>query len=161
MRSLSFREYFLIVIMLLLMAVAGGMFGFQKLEERHLQVQARFSLKQQQLEMVKQLEQEWLTLNRHPILPTLPQSLNALIENAAQKFEVKTQLQLNPITNPPQGMEGIRVRLDQLNLDQMFEVLFFLENHKPVLLIEQLEIITIPGSNLIRFSFRLYKQTQT
>lgn len=161
MRSLSLREYILITVMLLLMAAAGGRFGYQQLEERYAQLQASLESKQQQLEVVEQLEKEWLALNRHPDLPTFPQSLNAFLENTAEQFQVKEQLQLNPITNAPLGMEGIRVRLDRLNLDQMYELLFFLENHKPVLWIEQLDLATIPGSDLIRLSFRIYKQTPT
>ena len=161
MRPLTLRESALIALMLLLLAGVGGMLGLQKLEAHYAQEQARLALLQQQLETVTALEKEWWMLNRQPSLPTLPQSLNAFMENVARRFQISDQLQLSPIPNPPSGMEGLRVRWERLNLDQMFGILFFLENHQPVLLIEQLEILTLPRSDLIRLSFRIYKQTPT
>lgn len=161
MRPLTLRESALIALMLFLLVAAGAVFGLQKLEARHGEMQARLALRQQQLETVEALEKEWLALNRQPNLPKIPQSLNAFMENVARRFQISEQLQLSPISNPPVGLEGVRVRWDRLNLDQMFDILFFLENHQPVLLLEQLEILMLPRSDLIRVSFRVYKQVPT
>lgn len=158
MRPLTLRESALIALMLFLLVAAGGMVGLQKLEARHAEMQARLDLRQQQLETVEALEKEWWALHRQPSLPKIPQSLNAFMENVARRFQISEQLQLSPIPNPPVGMEGVRVRWDRLNLDQMFDILFFLENHQPVLWLEQLEILMLPRSDLIRVSFRIYKQ---
>ena len=156
--SLSLRNWILIAIMLILLAYTGGTLGFQKLRNHRAQIQANLTLKQKQLEILQLLEKEWLALNRYPTLPVIPQSLNASLENMARQLNIGEKLQLNPIPKPPLGMEGIRVRLNRLNLDEMFDILYFLENHKPVLLIEQWEIITLPSSALLRLSFRIFKQ---
>ena len=156
--NLSSREWILISIMLLLLVIIGGTLGLQKFQIYRAQIQASLTLKEKHLEMLQHLEKEWLALNRNPTLPVIAQSLHASLENTAQYLNIGEKLQLNPIPNPPPDMEGIRVQLDQLNLDEMFDILYFLENHKPVLLIEQWEIITIPGSDLLRLSFRIFKQ---
>ncbi len=156
--SPSSREWLLIAIMLLLLVFTAGMFGLRNLQNHRAQIRASLILKEQQLEIVQHLEKEWLALNRHPTPPVLARSLRVTLEDAAMQFNLKEKLQLNPIPNPPAGMAGIRVRLDRLNLDEMFDILYFLENHQPVLLIEQWEIIAIPRSDLLRLSFRLYKR---
>ena len=163
MRSLTLREIILIVIMLLLIVGAAGRFGFQRLTQYRATIEAALVLKQQQLQIVEQLEKEWLELNRQQTLPLIDRPLKTFVENGVETLNLQENqhnLQMNDLTNVPATMEGIQVRLEQLNLDQLFDVLFFLENHKPVVLIEQLDVTKRPGTNLLRLVFRIYKQKQ-
>ncbi len=158
MRPLTQREYLLVAMMLVLALVVAITLGWRKLQEHEAELREKLVFKQKQLETVTNLEREWRELSRLPNLPVIPQSLNTFVENGARKFNLENHLQLNALTSVPERTEGIQVKLDRLNLDQLFDMLYFLENHKPVLLIEQLDILLIPRSNLLRASFRLYKQ---
>ncbi|MBF0288417.1 MAG: type II secretion system protein M [SAR324 cluster bacterium] len=158
MRPLTQREYILVAMMLALFTLIAITFGLRKLGANDAEIREKLVSTQQQMELVTELEREWEQLSRIPNLPTIPQSLNTFVENGARKFKLENHLQLNALTSVPESTEGIQVKLDRLNLDQLFDMLYFLENHKPVLLMEQLDILTIPRSNLLRASFRLYKQ---
>ena len=74
---------------------------------------------------------------------------------------VQEQLQLNTLSSVPEGMEGVQVRLDQLKLDQLLDVLYRLEHHQPVLRLSQLDLAVSPGSRLVRVSFQVLKQQQS
>jgi len=161
MRSLTFREYILIIVMLLLIVGSTGRYGYQRFALYRSGLEAELTLKQKKLEILEQLEKEWSELSRHPSLPTIPQALKTFVENGVKKFNLQEKqhnLQMNDLSSVPESMAGIQVKLERLNLDQMFNILFFLEDHKPVVLLEQLEITNNPGTDLIRLTFRIYKQ---
>ncbi|MBF0277616.1 MAG: hypothetical protein HQM13_07495 [SAR324 cluster bacterium] len=161
MRALTFREYLLIAIMLLLGIGAAGRYGYQQLESYKSTIEAERVLKQKQLEIVGQLEKEWAELNRRTPLPVIPQVLKTFVENGVKKLKLEEKqhnLQMNDLSSVPENMEGIQVKLEQLNLDQMFDILFFLEDNKPVVLVEQMEISNRPGTDLLRLNLRIYKQ---
>ena len=63
------------------------------------------------------------------------------------------------LSNPPEGLDGVQVRLDKLNLDDALEVLYKLENNQPVLQIEQLLFSVAPGSRVVRLNFQVFKQS--
>lgn len=169
MRSLTLREYILIGIMLFLLAMTGAWIGVQRFGllstgvlaeqlNKKDNLNATLLLRKQQLARLNKLEKDWLNINRFQETPIISSSLNALVERKASSLKLRNSLQLNPLNSVPEGMEGVQVKMDRLNLDQMFDMLFALEHNKPVVLLEQLEITTIPGSELIRINFRLYKQ---
>ncbi len=156
--ELSTREKVLIAIMLVLAVGLFGYFGVQQLESYTSQLNTQLTARQRQLGHLENLEQEWLRLSAHPNLPVIKEPLSSFLESGARRIGLQEQLQLNPLSNAPEGTEGVQVRLDRINLDQMFDMLYFLENNKPVVLVEQMEVTTSPGSKLIRISFRVYKQ---
>ncbi len=161
MRSLALREYILITVMLLLLVGAAGRYGYQGLASYRFGLEAELTLKQKKLKILEQLEKEGLELSRRVSLPTIPQALKTFVENGVKKFnlhEKQHNLQMNDISSVPENMAGIQVRLERLNLDQMFNILFFLEDHKPVVLVEQLEITNKPSTDLFRLTLRIYKQ---
>lgn len=169
MRLLSTREWILVGIMLFLIIIVGGSWGIQRfnlssgtLINEWLNYKKRqkelLNFRQKQLAQINHLERDWLKVNRLRRTPTMSQSLNAFIENGTRRFNVQNNLQLNALSSVAEGIEGIQVRLDRLNLDQLFDILFFLENRRPVILIDQLDIRTLPSSDLLRLTFRIYKQ---
>ena len=74
---------------------------------------------------------------------------------------MQEQLQLNTLSSVPEGTEGVQVRLDQLKLDQLLDVLHRLEHHHPVLRLSRLNLTVSPGSRLVRVSFQVLKQQQS
>ena len=161
MQSLKLREYVLIAVMLLLAVGVGTKYGYQRLDLYSSSIKAELLVKQKQLEILEHLEKEWLELNRRQPLPVISQALKSFVEAGVKKSnleEKRHNLQMNDLSSVPENMEGIQVKLERLDLDQLYDILFFLEDYKPVVLIEQMEITNRPGTDLLRLSFRIYKQ---
>ena len=85
-------------------------------------------------------------------------ALSSFIENVARSFAIQDNLQLNVLPQVEEETEGVQVRLDRLKLDQLMDMLYQLENHRPVLRLSQLNISISPGNRLVRVSFQVRKQ---
>jgi type II secretory pathway component PulM len=158
MSELSQREKVLILVMLALMITLLAGLILNKLSNYTSQLTYQYTSKQKQLEDVKKLEQDLIYLHEIPTAPIMPSSLSSYVERIARVLQVHDQLQLNVLTSNPPGMEGVQVRIDKMNLNQLFGALYMIEKERPVLLIEQLDISISPGTRLLRASFRVYKQ---
>ena len=88
----------------------------------------------------------------------MKQPLSSFIENVARSFAIQDNLQLNVLQQVEEETEGVQVRLDRLKLDQLTDMLYQLENHRPVLRLSQLNISISPGNRLVRASFQVRKQ---
>ena len=88
-------------------------------------------------------------------------SLIGHIEQLADKNALKERLQLNRVPlDKSKGVEGVDIKLDQLNLDQIVSFLFLLENSKPQLVIDQLEIDpSFRQKDHLRLSLRVLART--
>ena len=131
---------------------------FQNLQKTELKLDKRLSEKQEQLNQIRILSGEWNSLKQQPSAPVMKQALSFFIENVASSFAIQDNLQLNVLPQLDEGREGVQVRLDQLKLNQLTEMLFKLENHWPTLMLSQMNISISPGNRLVRASFQVHKQ---
>ena len=97
-------------------------------------------------------------LQQEPSAPVMKRPLSSFIENVARSFAIQDNLQLNVLSQVEEETEGVQVRLDRLKLEQLMDMLYQLENHRPVLRLSQLNISISPGNRLVRASFQVRKQ---
>jgi len=158
MSELSLRERLLIGVMCFLF-VGFGLFLFMRQSgNKGVLLQEDLSLVQRQWKEVQKLAQEWDRVQGLAIPDVMDVPLGTFVENVARDHDISDHLQLNELSSVPEYMEGFLVRLDSLNLDQVLDVLYELENHQPVLRLQQLDISISPGSRLARISFQIFKQ---
>ena len=104
------------------------------------------------------LSREWQTLQKTSTAPVMSQALSSFVENIARSLQIQDNLQLNVLNNIEIGTEGVKVALDKLKLDNLFSMLYRLENHRPVIRTSHLSISISPGVRLVRASFHVHKQ---
>ena len=131
---------------------------FQNHQKTEKQLSSRLEEKKLQLEQLQLLAREWEMLQQEPSAPVMKQPLSSFIENVARSFAIQDNLQLNVLPQVEEETEGVQVRLDRLKLDQLMDMLYQLENHRPVLRVSQLNISISPGNRLVRASFQVRKQ---
>ena len=158
LRSLTLREQFLIAIMMVFALILGMGIFFQRLEHTEQKLGQKLSARQLQLDQIRALISEWNSLKQEPSAPVMNQALGTFIENVARSFAIQDILQLNVLPQVEEGMEGVQVRLDQLKLDQLTDMLYELENHWPMLRLSQMNISISPGNRLVRAGFQVHKQ---
>ena len=158
MRSLSLREQFLIALMVLIGTSFWVFLVYQKLNQKEQKLSIQLEGKKLQLEQIQLLAEEWELLKLEPSAPVMKQPLSSFIENIARSFAIQDNLQLNVLQQVEEETEGVQVRLDRLKLDQLTDMLYQLENHRPVLRLSQLNISISPGNRLVRASFQVRKQ---
>ena len=158
MLNLTIREQLLIALMFLLLFVMAGIFAVKYLNRQEKQLQQQLSEQEKQIKQVRKLSREWETLEKTPTSPVMSQPLSSFVENIARSLQIQDNLQLNVLNNVEIGTEGVKVALDKLKLDNLFSMLFRLENHRPVIRTSHLSISISPGVRLVRASFHVHKQ---
>ena len=156
--NLTIREQLLIAIMFLLLFVLAGIFGLKYLNSQEKDLQQQLSEQEKQIKQVRKLSREWETLQKTPTAPVMSQALSSFVENIARSLQIQDNLQLNVLNNVETGTEGVKVGLDKLKLDNLFSMLYRLENQRPVLRTTNLSISISPGDRLVRASFQVHKQ---
>ena len=159
MRELNLREQLLLGLLLLIGLAFGGVYVQKQLAGQEALLQQQLDNRRQQLRQLQALASEWNQLKNRPLAPVMEQPLSAFVEAVARDLKIQDNLQLNALSNPPEGLDGVQVRLDKLNLDDALEVLYRLENNQPVLQIEQLLFSVAPGSRVVRLNFQVFKQS--
>ncbi len=157
MRDLTLREQILIAIMLALMVGLVGTWLNQQVLQEQTRLEEQLASRKQQLNEIRRLSDEWQGLQQEPTAPLMKQPLSSFVEGIARDIRVQDHLQINALSNPPEGTEGVQVLLDQLQLDDLMAVLYRLENNRPVLRLSQLDLSVAPGSRLVRASFQVHK----
>ena len=158
MRSLSLREQLLIALMVLIAVGLGIFLVFQNHRQTEKKLSSQLEGQKLQLEQLQLLAGEWEILQQEPSAPVMKQPLSSFIENVARSFAIQDNLQLNVLQQVEEETEGVQVRMDRLKLDQLTDMLYQLENHRPVLRLSQLNISISPGNRLVRASFQVRKQ---
>ena len=158
MLNLTIREQLLIALMFLLLFVMAGILAVKYLNSQEKQLQQQLSEQEKQIKQVRKLSREWETLEKTPTSPVMSQSLSSFVENIARSLQIQDNLQLNVLNNVEMGTEGVKVALDKLKLDNLFSILYRLENHRPVIRTSHLSISISPGVRLVRASFHVHKQ---
>ena len=158
MLNLTIREQLLIALMFLLLFVLAGIWGVRYLNSQEKYLQQKLSEREKQIKQVRKLSREWETLQKTPTAPVMSQALSSFVENIARSLQIQDNLQLNVLNNVEKGTEGVKVGLDRLKLDNLFSMLYQLENHRPVIRTSHLSISISPGDRLVRASFQVHKQ---
>ena len=158
MLNLTIREQLLIALMFLLLFVLAGILGVKYLNSQENNLQQQLSEQEKQIKQVRKLSREWETLEKTPTSPVMSQPLSSFVENIARSLQIQDNLQLNVLNNVEMGTEGVKVALDKLKLDNLFSMLYRLENHRPVIKTSHLSISISPGVRLVRASFHVHKQ---
>ena len=158
MLNLTIREQLLIALMFLLLFVMAGILGVKYLNSQEKYLQRQLSEQEKQIKQVRKLSREWETLEKTPTSQVMSQPLSSFVENIARSLQIQDNLQLNVLNNVEMGTEGVKVALDKLKLDNLFSMLYRLENHRPVIRTSHLSISISPGVRLVRASFHVHKQ---
>ncbi len=158
MLNLTIREQLLIALMLLLLFVLAGIWGVKYLNSQEKFLQQQLSEREKQIKQVRKLSREWETLQKTSTAPVMSQALSSFVENIARSLQIQDNLQLNVLNNVEKGTEGVKVGLDRLKLDNLFSILYRLENHRPIIRTSHLSISISPGDRLVRASFQVHKQ---
>ena len=158
MLNLTIREQLLIALMILLLFVLAGIWGVKYLNLQEKYLQQQLSEREKQIKQVRNLSREWKTLQKTRTAPVMSQALSSFVENIARSLQIQDNLQLNVLNNVEKGTEGVKVGLDRLKLDNLFSMLYRLENHRPVIRTSHLSISISPGDRLVRASFQVHKQ---
>ena len=158
MLNLTIREQLLIALMFLLLFVLAGIWGVKYLNSQEKYLQQQLSEREKQIKQVRNLSREWKTLQKTRTAPVMSQALSSFVENIARSLQIQDNLQLNVLNNVENGTEGVKVGLDRLKLDNLFSMLYRLENHRPVIRTSHLSISISPGDRLVRASFQVHKQ---
>ena len=158
MLNLTIREQLLIALMFLLLFVLAGIWGVKYLNHQEKYLQQQLSEREKQIKQVRNLSREWKTLQKTRTAPVMSQALSSFVENIARSLQIQDNLQLNVLNNVEKGTEGVKVGLDRLKLDNLFSMLYRLENHRPVIRASHLSISISPGDRLVRASFQVHKQ---
>ena len=158
MLNLTIREQLLIALMFLLLFVLAGIWRVKYLNRQENYPQLQLSEREKQTKQVRNLSREWKTLQKTRTAPVMSQALSSFVENIARSLQIQDNLQLNVLNNVEKGTEGVKVGLDRLKLDNLFSMLYRLENHRPVVRTSHLSISISPGDRLVRVSFQVHKQ---
>ena len=158
MLNLTIREQLLIALMFLLLFVLAGIWGVKYFNSQEKYLQQQLSEREKQIKQVHKLSREWETLQKTLTAPVMSQALSSFVENIARSLQIQDNLQLNVLNNVEKGTEGVKVGLDRLKLDNLFSMLYRLENHRPVIRTSHLSISISPGDRLVRASFQVHKQ---
>ena len=158
MLNLTIREQLLIALMFLLLFVLAGIWGVNYLNRQEKYLQQQLSEREKQIKQVRNLSREWKTLQNTRTAPVMSQAISSFVENIARSLQIQDNLQLNVLNNVEKGTEGVKVGLDRLKLDNLFSMLYRLENHRPVIRTSHLSISISPGDRLVRASFQVHKQ---
>ena len=158
MLNLTIREQLLIALMFLLLFVLAGIWGVKYLNRQEKYLQQQLSEREKQIKQVRNLSREWKTLQKTRTAPVMSQALSSFVENIARSLQIQDNLQLNVLNNVEKDTEGVKVGLDRLKLDNLFSMLYRLENHRPVIRTSHLSISISPGDRLVRASFQVHKQ---
>lgn len=161
MRSLTLREQLLIGVLALMIVGIGVGWGLSGWQGQAQVLERKLAQTQRQLRELDGLVAEWGRVRQQSTAPVMGKPLSSFVEEVARSLRVQEQLQLNTLSSVPEGTEGVQVRLDQLKLDQLLDVLHRLEHHRPVLRLSQLDLTVSPGSRLVRVSFQVLKQQQS
>ena len=158
MLNFTIREQFLIALMFLFLFVLAGIWGVKYLNSQEKYLQQQLSEREKQKKQIRKLSREWETLQKTPTAPVMSQALSSFVENIARSLQIQDNLQLNVLNNVEKGTEGVKVGLDRLKLDNLYSLIYRLENHRPVVKTSHLSISISPGERLVRASFQVHKQ---
>ena len=105
MRELTLREQLLLGLLLLIGLASGGVYVQKQLAGQEALLQQQLDNRQQQLRQLQMLAREWNQLKSRPLAPVMEQPLSAFVEAVARDLKIQDNLQLNVLSNPPEGLD--------------------------------------------------------
>ena len=154
---LSNREKMLIGILGVLLVGVLLFYGIQGIASMGQGLQKEISSRENYHRQALAITAEMAKLESRPQQPARTRSLIGFVEQLARRINLGERVQLNLIPNDNRsGLQGIDIKVSDLTLDEMFELLFALENSEIQLMIQQLELNpSFRHRDLLRLSIRV------
>ena len=139
---LSAREKFLISVMVVLFLFTGGYYGIGGLKNYEREIVERLEVREEYLRRAVLLEEQIQEQQRlAPKTTSRRRPLIGFVEQLARRLQLKGRVQLNLIPQKKSsGIQGIELKVDNLSLDEMVELVYTLEDAKRPLIIDRFEV---------------------
>ena len=139
---LSAREKFLITVMVVLILFTGGYYGVGGLKKYEREIEEQLDSREGFLRKALLLEAQILEQKRlAPKATPRRRPLIGFVEQLTNSLQLKGRVQLNLIPKEKStGMQGIELKVDNLSLDEMVELVYILEDAKRPLIIDRFEV---------------------
>lgn len=136
------------------MALFYGVRGFREMGE---ELQNRISTQESYLHRAKAIMEELEKLERLPKRRVRSRSLIGFVEQLANKINLKDRIQLNLISKDNRsGLQGLNIKVDELTLDEMMDLIYALESAEMPLMIQQFEMKpSFRNRDLLRLTLRV------
>ena len=154
---LSNREKYLIVLLIVVGAGVLLYFAFRSLDGVESRLAVQIAARKSTLLQVQALSLELARLESMPKGNRLEEPLIGYVETIAKGARVADRIQLNLIPqDKDKKIETVEVKVASLNLDEMVDLVYSIENSAAPMVIDQFEISPSFRSNtLLRLSMRV------
>lgn len=132
-------------------------YGGQGIREMGEELQNRISTQESYLHRAKAIMGELEKLERLPKRRVRSRSLIGFVEQLANKINLKDRIQLNLIPKDNRsGLQGLNIKVDELTLDEMMDLIYALESAEMPLMIQQFELKpSFRNRDLLRLTLRV------
>lgn len=147
----------MIAFLLVFMIGMALFYGGQGIREMGEELQNRISTQESYLHRAKAIMGELEKLERLPKRRVRSRSLIGFVEQLANKINLKDRIQLNLIPKDNRsGLQGLNIKVDELTLDEMMDLIYALESAEMPLMIQQFELKpSFRNRDLLRLTLRV------
>lgn len=154
---LSTREKVLIAAAVVAVLLGGLYFAARGVRAYETGLRQRIERQENVLRQARALRTELERLQGRAGGPTLNRPLIGYLERLAQRAQLGDRIQLNAV--PQQvtaGLQGVEVKVDNLTLDELVDLLYIVENAEPKVVIDQMELSpAFREKDLLRLTMRV------
>ena len=128
--------------MVVLILITGGYYGVGELKTYEREIEEQLEAREVFLGRAVFLEEQIREQERlAPKATSRRRPLIGFVEQLANRLQLKGRVQLNLIPQEKStGMQGIELKVDNLSLDEMVELVYTLEDAKRPLIIDRFEV---------------------
>ena len=154
---LSAREKLLIALLAVFLVSTGVFYGVRDMLAYEQGITRQIRVRETALQKVATLKGEIASMQRPKRRAVRTRSLIGYVEQLAATIHLKDRIQLNLIPQDPNsGFQRIDVKVDNLTLDEMLNLVYTFENADLTLIIGQVEISpAFRDKELLRLSMRV------
>lgn len=154
---LSNREKYLIGLLVVAVASAVFYFAFRSLDGIESRLATQIASRRSTLLQTQALSLELARLKSKPQGNRLKEPLIGYVEKIAKRAQVADRIQLNLIPQDKEKkIETVEVKVASLNLDEMVNLVYSIENSNAPMVIDQFEISpSFRSKTLLRLSMRV------
>jgi len=147
----------MVVTLAVILLFSGVYFAVKGLTGKEADLRRRIALQEEVLKQAQALIDEKNRLNAQPVQKKLTQPLMGYIESLAEKHALTSRLQMNMLPEKAvSGLQGVEVKVNDLTLDEMVNLVHTLESADPMLVIDQLELAAaFRDKDLLRLTMRV------
>ena len=155
--NLSTREKRLLLLMVVVLSATVIFFGLQQVVDYQASVERRITQRTRQLDQAITLAAQLQLLSRTKARTTRRRSLIGHLEQLSSRVALRDRIQLNPqATSSSSNFEAVDIRLDDLTLDELIRFTFVVEDSRPALVVDRLDVSPAFRSNkLLRVTMRV------